>query len=370
MSNTAFDTPGAQVDVVGLSAADMSLDDSLLLYDLSLTANAKLALDRLLGFIPDIPGGRLTTESGVPVSVCTVTSRTAQATVYYAFYNHDKIKIWDGTRWKAYTFTELSNVLANTATGKAGPTAVVTDKNYDMYVWDDAGTLRLTRSETWDVGGGSDVLRGTGAGSSERQRINGVWTNKYAITNGPAANCGRYVGSIRGTGSSTTEDSMWKRLVWNAYNQIDLAMHRSMQDNDNANTVGTETHVALTNQANLFLMVLTGNDGSAVDLSAAIVGKNDTVTVNWSCGIGIGSATACPVAGVAGPVAGATAGYATIALRYVDTKVAGYQIYYIAIDNGSGAATTTFIKDIGGSNSENWSGGDAACTYLSGKVLG
>lgn len=46
------------------------------------------------------------------------------------------------------------------------------------------------------------TIRGTGAGSSELQQILGVWTNKVAITDGPRANKGTFVGTIRSNGSS------------------------------------------------------------------------------------------------------------------------------------------------------------------------
>lgn len=70
---------------------------------------------------------------------------------------------------------------------------------------------------------------GTGAGSTELQRILGIWTNRYAITNGPAANLGTYVGTVRTDAGAATVS--WhvgavanggtpaNLHVWNAYNR-------------------------------------------------------------------------------------------------------------------------------------------------------
>ena len=48
----------------------------------------------------------------------------------------------------------------------------------------------------------SRPVSGTGSGTSELQRVQGFWTNKQAITNGPGANLGTYVGTIRTDGAA------------------------------------------------------------------------------------------------------------------------------------------------------------------------
>jgi hypothetical protein len=72
------------------------------------------------------------------------------------------------------------------------------------------------------------TARGTGAGTTELQTVNGIRTNKNAITNGPGANLGTYVGTIYTNGSSQID---WNFggvgaggtpaafSVWNAYNR-------------------------------------------------------------------------------------------------------------------------------------------------------
>jgi hypothetical protein len=152
-------------------------------------------------------------------------AQTAKTTIYYCLYTGHLIPIYDSTNFKWTTFAELTNDLTASSTGKAGPAAATTNSNYDLFVWSDSGTVRLTRGPAWT----SDTGRGTGAGTTELQRINGIWTNKNAITNGPGANLGTYVGTIRTDGSSQAN---WQPGaiasggtaallgVWNAYNRV------------------------------------------------------------------------------------------------------------------------------------------------------
>ena len=165
------------------------------------------------------PGGRLTLSSATPVMTSDVSNSTS---IYYTPYVHDKIQIYDGTNWTVTTFTELTNT---TTDNTKNPAAVGANSNYDLFVWNDSGTLRLGRGPAWS----SDTARGTGAGTTELERVNGIWVNKIAITNGPAAQRGTYVGTVRSNGSSQI-DCIFGGLavggtagivgVWNMYNRV------------------------------------------------------------------------------------------------------------------------------------------------------
>lgn len=155
-----------------------------------------------------IPGGRLTLTTALPVTTADVSGAT---TIYYTPFKGNKIPLYNGSRWVLKTFAELSNITSNSSTGKAGPAAVANNSNYDLFVWDDAGTVRLTRGPAWT----SDTARGTGAGTTELELFEGRLVNKVAITNGPAARCGLYVGSVGSDGSAQINDTVLKRMVWN-----------------------------------------------------------------------------------------------------------------------------------------------------------
>jgi len=169
------------------------------------------------------PQGRLTLTTAVPVLTATV---SAAATVYYTPYVGNAIPIYDGSTWKVYNFAELSNVLANAATGNAGPAAAVASKNYDLFVWDNAGTRTLTRGAAWN----SDTAR-SATTENDLQRVNGVLTNLNAITNGPGVGLGTYVGTVRtdaggatvtyDLGSSASGGGLASFGLWNAYNQVE-----------------------------------------------------------------------------------------------------------------------------------------------------
>ena len=72
--------------------------------------------------------------------------------------------------------------------------------------------------------------RGTGAGTSELELLNGLWVNKYDIANGPLARRGLYLGSILTDGNSQVN---WHTGgvgpggtaailgVWNAFNRME-----------------------------------------------------------------------------------------------------------------------------------------------------
>jgi hypothetical protein len=172
-------------------------------------------------FIPP-PQGRLTLTTAVPVLATNV---SAAGTVYYTPYIGNLVPIYNGTRFIATAFTELSNVLANSSSGSAGPAAGAASKNYDLFVWSDSGTLRLTRGAAWN----SDTAR-SATTENDLTRVNGVLLNLNAITNGPAASRGTYVGTIRTDSGGATVTWHFGALaangtaanlhVWNAYNRV------------------------------------------------------------------------------------------------------------------------------------------------------
>ena len=77
-----------------------------------------------------IPGGRLTLESGVPVST---TDQTAKTTIYYTPFVHNVINLWDGANWVPTEFTETSLALGT----------LIASRTYDVFGYLDAGALVL-----------------------------------------------------------------------------------------------------------------------------------------------------------------------------------------------------------------------------------
>lgn len=81
--------------------------------------------------------GRLTLESGVPIST---TNQSAKGTLYYTPYTGNRVSLFDGTRWEIYEFTERSISLAG-----------LNNNPHDVFLYDNAGTLTLNLVEWTDA---------------------------------------------------------------------------------------------------------------------------------------------------------------------------------------------------------------------------
>jgi hypothetical protein len=231
------------------------------------------------------PGGRLTLTTGVPVTTSDVSGAT---TIRYTPYKHDRVKLYDGNRWKWYTFTELSQTLADNT---KSPAAAIANSNYDMFVWDDAGTLRCTRGRRWNEGAvaGSDTARGTGAGSTELEFFGGRWVNRFDITNGPLARRGLYVGTIRADGSSQANDTAARRHVWNTYNRVRRVLQATLEASANWTYTTATYRQANNNVLNQLDMVRGLNEDCVMaEVQAAVSNSN---ALNARVAIGLNSTT-------------------------------------------------------------------------------
>jgi hypothetical protein len=146
---------------------------------------------------PSVCNGRLTTESGQPIST---TNRTSQGTIYFTPYEGESIALWGPSRWKLYRLTERSLALS-----------ILNNRNYDIFIYNNAGTLTLERSAPW-----TDDFNRAGT----LKRLDGVLVSDSDETR-------RYLGTIRGSGANVTEDSETRRFVWNQYNRVERTLRNS-----------------------------------------------------------------------------------------------------------------------------------------------
>lgn len=136
------------------------------------------------------PGGRLTLESGVPVST---SDQTAKTTVYFTPYVHNIINLWDGSDWVPTTFTETSLALGTLTSAQC----------YDIFGYLSSGALAL------------ELL---------------AWTNATTRATAVTLQDGRYcksgdktrllLGTLYTASTTTTEDSLAKRYLCNVYNRV------------------------------------------------------------------------------------------------------------------------------------------------------
>jgi hypothetical protein len=159
----------------------------------------KITVAVLFGGGGDYPTqGRLTLESGVPVSA---NDKLAKTTLYYTPYKGNRFATYDGvSAWTALTFAELSlDISAYTAS-----------KNYDIFGYDSGGGVLALEGLVWT----NNTTRATALVLQD-----GVLVKSGATTR-------RYIGTIHITATTgQCEDSVKSRLVWNYYNQKPRFLH-------------------------------------------------------------------------------------------------------------------------------------------------
>lgn len=258
--------------------------------NLDVPSNAELAaisaLVSALGGAINPPGGRLTLTTAVPVMTSDVTAAT---TVYYTPYIHGNAHLYNGTSWAVHTFTELSQTLADST---KSPAATSADNNYDMFLWDDAGTKRCTRGPAWTTA--------TDRSASPHTSQNGVRVNTNAITNGPGALKGLYVGTIRTNASNQVAfmpataaaagGGACQLYVWNMYNRVDLGA--VSKDSTDSWVYTTATIRAANNNNNNRISVVAGLNEDYAFAEYQTYASTDTAGTELIAGIGLDSTTA------------------------------------------------------------------------------
>lgn len=283
--------------------------------------------------------GRITLTTALPVLVADVTAAT---TVYYTPYRGNVIALYTGSIWKHYTFTEMSQL---TTDATKSPAACANSSNYDLFVWLDSTTMRCTRGPAWT----SDTGRGTGAGTSELVMTNGIYLNNVAITNGPAASRGTYVGTIR-TNASAQVDVKFGQTpaaggsaavlgLWNMYNRVPVTA-LTLESADSW-TYTSATLRQLNNSASNKVSFIRGQNEEPVRADVSITAEGDTNGDNIAIAIGLDSATTASGRPNTSPaIVGARMQIVTA--RY--DAVPGLGFHYLAPLEG-GATTITFYGD-------------------------
>ena len=254
---------------------------------------------------PD-PGGRLCLTTATPVHVADAANQT---TIFYALYKHDLVPIFDGTNWDVFRLTELSIAMAASANWAA-------NSNYDLFIINDAGTLRLATGTAW--------TNGTTRSADTIERLNGRWVNstthtmRYgaASTVSVTAQRGTYVGTMRttGTAGTTTMEFGGEALngdpgflyLWNMYNRVPASI-QSLDDTDSWTYATAAWRSANASTTNRVSFVRGLDEDSVHAVYDAVV--NPGGAQNAVLSIGLDSTTA-PATGAAMNIAiqGVTAG--------------------------------------------------------------
>jgi hypothetical protein len=276
-----------------------------------------------------------------------MTSDVSNSTsIYYTPYIHDKVPIYDGANWTMTTFTELTNT---TTDNTKNPAAVGADSNYDLFVWNDAGTIRLGRGPAWS----SATARGTGAGTTELERVNGIWVNKIAITNGPAAQRGTYVGTVRSDGSSTIDWELGGTAdggdpiflnVWNMYNRV--FVRGESCDSTNSWTYGTAAWRSTNNSASNRASFVRGMNEDATLARIGMRCLSSTSADTAYAGIALDATNTNNAISASGT--GGTSVSSSLMAVYSGIPGLGFHYLQGVEYNNSGTANVTYYGDNGG----------------------
>lgn len=264
--------------------------------------------------------GRLTLESGVPVST---TDQTAKTTIYWTPYNGAAMDLYDGADWQRLTnIAETSLALGTLTSGK----------NYDVFGYNNSGTFALELSAAWT----NDTTRANALALQD-----GIYCKSGTLTR-------RYLGTFRTTSTTTTEDSGGgvttqvggKRFLWNAYNRA--RRHLKVFDDANSWTYSnTTTWRQAGGIAGNKVEFVIGLAGDSVDASlVAVLTAGSTGAGSSQSGIGYDSTTA--VGGSVGATYGGSLN--TNAAYRSECPAIGYH-YFSWLERATQSGTTTWQGD-------------------------
>lgn len=163
-----------------------------------------------------------------PLSPLPTTDQSAKTAVYYRPFRGDLLPIPDGTDITVRAFTELTLSLVSSHAANA---------IYDIFAFDDSGTIRIGTGPAWTTPTAGSGARGTGGGTTELDVLHGLPVNKVSMTarNGSStysvgAKCGIYLGSLSMDGTNGQVSCLpaygqsRKWGVWNAFNRLPISL--------------------------------------------------------------------------------------------------------------------------------------------------
>ncbi len=317
--------PGDRSDLLALAGNDtepaVSAADTGRVYINQATNELRASIDGgpyvvIPAVVPATNHGLLTLTSGTPVTTADVTAATS---VYYTPASGDRVTLYDGTRWRLYTFTERTLSLS----GLAALT------NYDVFLYDNAGTLTL-ESVAW---------------TNATTRATAV-TTQDGVTVKSGATTRRYLGTVRTTGTvGQAEDSLAKRFLFNHELRGPRAVRR--QEATNSWSYGTTTLRQANASALNQVEMVVGRSDIPIDLLLVVACGSANSSTYAKVAIGEDSTTTAATGGVQGFVRQDVTGgnVTTLTAAYRGYVPLGYH-YYTWLEAAD--ATYDFYGDNGG----------------------
>lgn len=293
--------------------------------------------------------GYLTANSDATSPILTIDSLGA-TTIYYTAFVGNLMFIYNGVSFVPVTITggQLSLALSSSFQGA--------NNIYDVLGFLDSGTPRIGFSPAWSNATAGSCSRGSGAGTPQFTRVNGISVNavQQTVNNGAstytvAANRGTLLGSVwidTSAGQVTcnlTYGQSRKYGIWNVYNRLPIILRAG--DSTASWVYTTGTWRAARAQSTNSLTVFSGMAEEWFILRYAdFVTNADPGDHPPLIGIGVNS-TSSP-SGLTGKVggdsgAGVDVGASLIGL-YELSPALGIQTI-TALENGGGGGNTTFF---------------------------
>ena len=269
------------------------------------------------------------------------TDVTAATTIYYSPYVGNQIPIWNGSSYSILNFAELTLALNSSAQ--------LASTIYDVCVFNNNGAPTAVFGPAWSNSTPGSTSRGTGNGSAQISRQNGIWVNTVQI----AANNGTntytiqplqctYVGSvfIDGTAGQVsayrTYGQSRKFGAWNAYNRVPITM--IVGDSTASWTYATATIRPSNNATANSLSAFTGLAEEIAQCSFVQKIVNNTASNDVDLiGIGLNSTTA--FSGTQGYMGNSNQFYNTTALLTVPPSLGLNTITSLELSPAVGANT-------------------------------
>jgi hypothetical protein len=282
----------------------------------SIQTEFSLLLKSLLYFKePMFMCGRLTLATGDPLPAADIAS---SATLFFTPYKGNRVSLYvPDYGWRVYSFAELTLDISGFTIAK----------NYDIFLYDNAGTLTL-EGLVWS----NDTLRATALLSQDGRWVKTGSLNKL------------YLGTIRMNAAGATCDTLKARFIWNNYNRANRAI--KVIDTTDSWTYATATFRPMNNAAANKFEYVVGIVEEPIYLHYIQAAYNGGAgNVAFICGFGRDSTSvSTPTISGYGHAVGANI-YSTAIAIFNDLPTLGF--HYLQLLECATTGSTTFLGDGG-----------------------
>lgn len=338
-----------------LTKASPLSTDSVVIMDAAAANVAKTALISAIVALASgsvvTPQGRLTLATGTPVMT---TTQSAKTSIFYTPYVGASVPIYNGASFVGNAFAELTLALDSNS-GHTGYQQ--SGKLFDLFVTLNAAVVTLVSGPAWST----TTTRGVGAGTTELQLVNGIWTNKNTMTAkidatastiSVTANQATYLGTMLASadgqcqfifGASAAGGTAAQFNLWNQYNRVKVATQ--VTDSTASWIYSVATWRSADNSAAMRATYIVGQSEDPVNATYSTThGLNTAATNIAPAGIGLGLDSTSAPTGRTGTISDQTSSASTYFAAASYTGFPGLGKHFIqAIEIADGSNNQKFF---------------------------